>query len=136
MSGCLEDLRGMIAGGARRIPGVAWLLAWRDPLHLARRLLARAVLQRTHHVRGCLLDLGCGGKPYRSMFQNVERYIGLDVQRSANVDVVGNGMRFPFYWPTCFSPGSFLTSVSVHWVIRSTMCWWRENRVNNQLGDL
>ncbi len=100
MSGCLkrsvEDLRRMIAGGARWIPGVAWLLAWRDPLHLARRLLARAVLQRAHHARGCLLDLGCGGKPYRSMFQNVERYIGLDVQRSANVDVVGNGMRLPF----------------------------------------
>lgn len=38
--------------------------------------------------RGVLLDLGCGGQPYREMFSaNVSRYIGADVAAAAGVSL-------------------------------------------------
>lgn len=80
----------------RRLPGGRWLLAWTDPLHLARRLLRQAIQERAHYARGWLLDIGCGGLPYRDLFKHVERYIGLDVPPDGQVNVYGDGMALPF----------------------------------------
>jgi SAM-dependent methyltransferase len=79
-----------------RIPGGIWLLGWTDPLHIARRLLRQAVQERAYYAQGWLLDLGCGGQPYRNLFNHVERYIGLDQPPNGQVDVYGDGMALPF----------------------------------------
>lgn len=72
------------------------MLTWTDPLHIARRSLRQAVQDRAHYVQGWVLDVGCGDRPYRSMFIHVERYVGLDLPSTGNADVYGDGMALPF----------------------------------------
>jgi len=52
-------------------------------------------------MSGQLLDVGCGSKPYRDLFVNVDRYIGLEFDtpesRAANyADFFYDGNHFPF----------------------------------------
>ena len=35
-------------------------------------------------AEGRLLDIGCGRKPYKSLFSNVSEYIGVDIQDSGH----------------------------------------------------
>lgn len=42
------------------------------------------MLQVTHEVSAQLLDVGCGSKPYRHLFLNVDRYIGLEFDTPEN----------------------------------------------------
>jgi len=80
----------------RRLPGGTWLLGWTNPLHIAQRLLRQAVQERSHCAHGWLLDLGCGGQPYRNVFNHVERYIALDLPPNGEVNMYGDGMALPF----------------------------------------
>jgi SAM-dependent methyltransferase len=54
----------------------------------------------TRYVRGALLDVGCGNKPYASMFaDHVEQYIGADVQQNSqnSVDaIIDTSGHLPF----------------------------------------
>ncbi|MBI2415261.1 MAG: class I SAM-dependent methyltransferase [Candidatus Kerfeldbacteria bacterium] len=43
-----------------------------------------------------LLDLGCGTKPYRSVFTGATTYTGLDIVPGAQVDIVGEAWNLPF----------------------------------------
>jgi len=43
-----------------------------------------------------ILDLGCGIKPYASLFSFCETYVGFDVQPHPRVDVVGFNWALPF----------------------------------------
>ncbi len=43
-----------------------------------------------------LLDLGCGSKPYKSLFNGATQYTGLDIVPGPEVDVVGNAWDLPF----------------------------------------
>jgi len=43
-----------------------------------------------------VLDLGCGIKPYRSLFESTEKYIGFDIEENDEVDVVGLNWNLPF----------------------------------------
>lgn len=77
-----------------------WLGIFVNPFYLARRRLWRGVAEAAPQLRGHLLDVGCGLKPYRSLF-TVDRYTGLDIDsptaRSlATADVFYDGGRFPF----------------------------------------
>jgi len=65
-------------------------------LHLARRLLYDAIKQRAHYAQGRLLDLGCGGQPYRELFGGVSQYIGLDIDSGPTVDIAGDAQVLPF----------------------------------------
>ena len=78
-----------------RLPGGSWLLGWTDPLHIARRLLQKAVQERAHYARGWLLDLGCGEQPHRHLFDQVERYFGMDLPPNGRVDFYGDGIELP-----------------------------------------
>lgn len=49
-----------------------------DPLRIAREALRSVLAQAEPHVRGTLLDVGCGRKPYASLFPRVDRHIGVD----------------------------------------------------------
>lgn len=77
-------------------PGGAWLIGWFDPLHLARELLYQSMAERAHYARGKMLDVGCGSKPYRALFSNVELYVGLDMPSVPEADIHADGQFLPF----------------------------------------
>jgi SAM-dependent methyltransferase len=71
-----------------------------NPFFLARRCLWRAVRAQAPALKGRLLDVGCGSKPYRGLF-DVSEYIGMDIDTDATrrrglADVFYDGHRFPF----------------------------------------
>jgi SAM-dependent methyltransferase len=73
------------------------------PDHLHRCLLRRDVERVAPHVRGRLLDIGCGSQPYRGLLgPRVERYVGFDLpperwqRASTRADVYGRGPELPF----------------------------------------
>lgn len=46
-------------------------------------------------VKGRLLDIGCGSKPYQGLFNN-NHYFGLDLQPSVHTDIVASASCLPF----------------------------------------
>lgn len=71
--------------------------------HLARMSIARAMRVAAPHARGDLLDIGCGLRPYRSLFAPyIRRYIGMDYPPGdgdgSQIDaaVYGDSQRLPF----------------------------------------
>ncbi|MBI2415262.1 MAG: class I SAM-dependent methyltransferase [Candidatus Kerfeldbacteria bacterium] len=79
---------------------------WGDKTHpqiwewdyLGMKPLLREITQFTHSLPGSyrLLDLGCGSKPYRSLFKGATEYIGLDIVPGPQVDIVGEAWHLPF----------------------------------------
>lgn len=53
-------------------------------------------------AEGRLLDIGCGRKPYESLFSNVSEYIGVDIQDSGHnhsnskIDIYYDGKNLTF----------------------------------------
>jgi len=75
-------------------PGVLGLFI--NPFYFARKGLHQHVLALAPHVRGKILDVGCGSKPYQKFFDASE-YIGLDIEgRNPQADLHYNGKIFPF----------------------------------------
>jgi len=78
-----------------------WLGLFTNPFWLARRGLANHIQDLATALTGDLLDVGCGRKPYRSLFK-VDSYIGLDIENPGHshekedVDVFYDGKIFPF----------------------------------------
>jgi len=72
-----------------------------NPFWIARHGLVNHIRQLSPKLQGDLLDVGCGRKPYRSLFQ-VNTYIGLDIENpghsheNEDVDVYYDGKIFPF----------------------------------------
>jgi SAM-dependent methyltransferase len=71
----------MLCGRHPRL--LPWHFQWLDAYYLYRRL--RQLLPT---LGGVVLDVGCGGKPYRDWFGQVEKYVGLDVYPGSAVDVL------------------------------------------------
>jgi SAM-dependent methyltransferase len=91
------DLRRAVQQAAFR-PGLLSLIS--NPFYLARRCLWRAMQDFRLHVRGHVLDVGCGTQPYRVLF-DVENYHGLEIDtpqaRARRVaDDYYDGTRFPY----------------------------------------
>lgn len=77
-----------------------WISIFINPFYFARKHLNRAIYLNAGRLNGKLLDVGCGTKPYQSMF-NVENYIGLEYEnpRSRELGVADQfytGSKFPF----------------------------------------
>jgi SAM-dependent methyltransferase len=71
-----------------------------NPFFLARRALWQAMRDFRPHVRGSVLDVGCGMKPYRALY-DVERYVGLEFDSPAArarqvAEDFYDGSRFPY----------------------------------------
>lgn len=93
----LSALKRRIIADAHR-PG--WVGAVFNPFYLARRALWRAIEDEAHRLSGNLLDVGCGSKPYRTLF-HVDRYVGLDIdtprtREQGAADHFYDGRSFPF----------------------------------------
>lgn len=72
-----------------------------NPFYFARVGLYKNIKELSHFISGIVLDVGCGEKPYQSIF-SVEKYVGMDIEQSGhihkneNVDVFYDGKKFPF----------------------------------------
>ena len=73
-----------------------------NPYFIIRRGLFINISVFAPVAKGRLLDIGCGRKPYESLFSNVSEYIGVDIQDSGHnhsnskVDVYYDGKNLPF----------------------------------------
>lgn len=100
-----------------------------NPFFFARKGLIHAMKKEAPHLKGKLLDVGCGRKPYRTLF-TVDSYIGMDIEQSGHshenedIDVYYDGKVFPFenasfdsilcnqVFEHVFNPEEFLTEIS------------------------
>jgi SAM-dependent methyltransferase len=79
-------------------PGLLGLIV--NPFYFARKGLFEAISEFAPMLSGRLLDVGCGSKPYKSLFV-VEAYIGLDIDSELSrkrgvADYLYDGNKFPF----------------------------------------
>jgi len=79
-------------------PGLVGLFV--NPFYFARRGLFLAVAEFAPGIGGHLLDVGCGSRPYETLFHTT-KYVGLEIDTSNNrktkkADVFYDGGVFPF----------------------------------------
>lgn len=79
-------------------PGLGAILF--HPFYFARKELASTISEYSGHIQGDLLDVGCGTKPYRSLFC-VRTYRGLDIDTPVNrirgvAEDYYDGNQFPY----------------------------------------
>lgn len=84
----------------RQIFFPGWLGVFVNPFYFARSGLCAAMTEFAPMLSGRLLDVGCGNKPYQSLFV-VDDYIGLDIDSEASrirgiADFYYDGNIFPF----------------------------------------
>lgn len=71
------------------------------PYYLVRNGLLKSIIGPAAQMNGRLMDLGCGSKPYYSIFK-VDEYIGVDYDSpghphdNENIDVYYDGKHLPF----------------------------------------
>jgi SAM-dependent methyltransferase len=72
-----------------------------NPFFFARKALFNGIKKHASHIEGNILDVGCGKKPYKNLF-NYKSYIGLDIENEGHdhtnedIDVYYDGNKFPF----------------------------------------
>jgi SAM-dependent methyltransferase len=70
------------------------------PRHIAQEELRQFVLAEGPGLRGRLLDIGCGKKPYAEYFTAVEAHVGVDVPSTMHglesVEAVATALALPF----------------------------------------
>ena len=72
-----------------------------NPFFFARKGLYDNIKKYSSEIVGNVLDVGCGRKPYRSLF-NVENYLGMDIENEGHdhskedIDIYYDGIHFPF----------------------------------------
>lgn len=71
-----------------------------NPFYFARKGLAKQIQAMAADLHGCIIDIGCGNKPYESFF-SCEKYVGLEIdtphsREHSKADFFYDGERFPF----------------------------------------
>ena len=72
------------------------------PLYFIRNGLYKHISEFASNFKGKLLDFGCGAKPYRELFINVDEYIGVDFHNEGHshlnesIDFYYDGEVLPF----------------------------------------
>jgi len=99
-----------------------------NPFYLSRKALWREIKSMSSHISGRVLDVGCGEKPYESLFQ-CRQNLGIEIatplnRKKSKADLYYDGSRFPvedasFDWVVCsqvfehvFSPKEFLSEIA------------------------
>lgn len=101
-----------------------------NPFFFARRELAKNIGKSSDIIKGKLLDVGCGRKPYKRILRNVTEYIGMDIENPGHdhaeedIDVFYDGKTFPFpdnhfdsvltnqVFEHVFNPNEFLSEIN------------------------
>jgi len=69
---------------------------------LIRKSIRNSIVKYNSYLSGSLLDFGCGTKPYKKLFLNVDSYIGVDYkiegreEKQKEVDFFYDGKTIPF----------------------------------------
>jgi len=69
-----------------------------NPFYFCRKSLYKHINDLAEKLRGKLLDVGCGTKPYKDLFVNVNEYIGLEIEREGqkkNAELMYDGKTIP-----------------------------------------
>ncbi len=87
-----------VAAKNRYDPGFAGIFL--NPFYLARKGLYLNIFKLSPRLKGKLLDVGCGERPYESLFKG-SKYVGLEYENTENraakkADCFYNGKKFPF----------------------------------------
>lgn len=73
---------------------------WLDPFHIVHSTLERGLARHRSAVRGRVLDIGCGTKPYQRLFPDAAPYFGTETNRTftpgSKADVTAFGEALPF----------------------------------------
>ncbi len=72
---------------------------FKNPVELEKESLNLAMMKAVPYVKGIVLDIGCGQKPYAALFaKQVLSHIGMDIDRGNNkqVDVCADSLALPF----------------------------------------
>ncbi len=73
-----------------------------NPFYIIRKSLFIAIKKNAIKLKGKMLDFGCGLKPYKKLFINIDEYIGLDIENEGHshikedIDVFYDGKIIPF----------------------------------------
>jgi SAM-dependent methyltransferase len=71
---------------------------YKDPFFLHHRRLFEALMRAAKFAQGNLLDIGCGNKPYETVFRpSVKTYVGCDIAQSSlrRVDLICDATAIP-----------------------------------------
>lgn len=80
-------------------PGILGIFI--NPFYFARKGLYSGIKKLAPQIHGKVIDVGCGRKPYRSLFATQD-YVGLDIENpghsheNEDVDIFYDGKVFPF----------------------------------------
>lgn len=70
-----------------------------NPHFIARYCLYKKIKKHSPLLKGMLLDIGCGRKPYKKIFKKVERYVGIDVpdtfSDNKEIDIYADALELP-----------------------------------------
>jgi len=73
---------------------------WLNPFHIVQATLERGLARHGDRIRGRVLDIGCGTKPYRRLFPGATQYVGTETKRTFTpgnqADVTCFGEALPF----------------------------------------
>jgi len=62
--------------------------------------LCKKIKKNSHFLKGLLLDIGCGRKPYKKILTRVEKYIGIEVpdsySKNEKIDIYADALELPF----------------------------------------
>jgi SAM-dependent methyltransferase len=72
-----------------------------NPFYLVRRSLWKNIRHLAPKLKGRVLDIGCGSKPYEELFTSKTEYIGMEIdsphgRKNPKADVFYTGTKFPF----------------------------------------
>lgn len=90
-------------------PGLTGLFT--NPFYFSRKGLFKAISTNSGFIKGKVLDVGCGSKPYKNLFSWVE-YTGIDIAQNGHdhqneeIDIYYDGKNIPF------NSGEFDSAVS------------------------
>ena len=72
-----------------------------NPFYFLRKNLYLNIKEFAPCLSGCVMDFGCGSKPYETLFSHCKKYFGCDIEQSGhnhdgeNIDVYYNGHNIP-----------------------------------------
>lgn len=79
-----------------------YIAIFTNPAFFVRKHLYEAINSVASDLKGSILDFGCGAKPYKNLFVNCSKYVGLDIESSGHdhsgesIDVYYDGKHIPF----------------------------------------
>lgn len=68
-----------------------------SPLFIVKDLQCNMLKKYSGRIKGRVLDVGCGTKPYRSYLRAANEYVGMDINEGVRPDIVGDIVNMPFF---------------------------------------